>query len=77
MGMVSKRDMQKEVHQKHQENVFEEFLKLEEQRAREALELVQKKHMFTKVGRRKGKNEKNVAEIGRIVGDKALEWRSR
>ena len=72
VGMVSKRDMQKEAPQNYQENVFEEFLELEEQRAREALELVQKKHMLTKVGRRKGKNE-NVAEIGRIVGDKALE----
>ena len=71
-GMVSKRDMQKEAPKNYQENVFEEFLELEEQRAKEALELVQKKHMLTKVGRRKGKNE-NVAEIGRIVGDKALE----
>ena len=72
VGMVSRRDMQKEAPQNYQENVFEEFLELEEQRAREALELVQKTHMLTKVGRRKGKNE-NVAEIGRIVGDKALE----
>ena len=71
-GMVSKRDMQKEAPKNYQENVFEEFLELEEQRAKEALEFVQKKHMLTKVGRRKRNNE-NVAEIGRIVGDKALE----
>ena len=39
--------MQKEAPKNYQENVFEEFLELEEQRAKEALELVQKKHMLT------------------------------
>ena len=44
--MVSKRDMQKK-HPK-QEKIFEEFKELEEQRAKEALELVQKNHMLIK-----------------------------
>ena len=49
VGMVaSKRNMQKETLQKYQEKVFEEFKELEEQRAEEALELVQKKLMHTK-----------------------------
>ena len=46
--VVSKRDMQKETPKKYQEKVFEEFNGLEEQRANEALELVQKKHMLIK-----------------------------
>ena len=46
-GMVmSKRDMQKEATKKYPEKVFEEFKKLEEQKAEEALELLQKKHML-------------------------------
>ena len=49
VGMVvNKRDMQKAAPKKCQEKMFEEFKELEEQRAREALELVQKKHMLTK-----------------------------
>ena len=46
--VVSKRDMQKEAPKKYQEKVFEGFKELEEQRAKEALELVQKKHMLIK-----------------------------
>ena len=46
--MVSKRDMQKEAPEKSQEKIFEEFKVLEEQRAKEALALVQKKHMLIK-----------------------------
>ena len=57
VGMVSKRGQEESTQKKYQENVFEEFLELEEQRAKESLELVQQKHMLTKVGRRKGKNE--------------------
>ena len=34
--------------QKYQEKMFEEFKELEKERAKEALELVQKKHMLTK-----------------------------
>ena len=44
--MVNKKDMQKEAPEKYQEKIFEEFNELEEQRAKEALALVQKKHMF-------------------------------
>ena len=44
--VVSKRDMQKEAPKKYQEKVFLEFKDLEEQRAKEALELAQKKHML-------------------------------
>ena len=51
--MVSKRDMQKEAPEKDQENIFEEFKELEEQRAKEALAFVNKKHMLIKVRRRK------------------------
>ena len=40
-------DMQK-APKKYQERVFEEFNELEEQRAKEALELVQKEHTPTK-----------------------------
>ena len=40
--------MQKEAPQKFEEEVFEEFKELEEQRATEAFELVQKKHMLVK-----------------------------
>ena len=46
--VVSKRDMQKEAPIKYQEKAFEEFKELEEQRAKEAVELVQKKHMLIK-----------------------------
>ena len=46
--MVSKRDMQKEAPEKYQEKIFEDFKELEEQRAKEALALVQKKHMLIK-----------------------------
>ena len=46
--MVSKRDMQKEAPEKYQEKIFEEFKVLEEQRAKEALALVQKKHKLIK-----------------------------
>ena len=46
---VSKRDMQKEAPKGvSREDSFEEFNELEEQRAKEALELVQKKHMVVK-----------------------------
>ena len=49
VGMVvNKRNMQNAAPKKYQEKMFEEFKELEEQRAREALELVQKKHMLTK-----------------------------
>ena len=46
--VVSKRDMQKETPKKYQEKVFEEFKGLEEQRVKEALELMQKKHTLIK-----------------------------
>ena len=45
---VSKRDMQKEAPKKYQEKVFEESKESEEPRAKEALELVQKKHVLVK-----------------------------
>ena len=45
------------------EGFFEEFKELEEQRAKEALELVQKESSARQVGRRRGKSE-NVAKIG-------------
>ena len=49
VGMVvNKTDMQKEASKKYQEKMFEEFKEVEEQRAKEALELMQKKHMLTK-----------------------------
>ena len=49
VGMVvNKSDMQKESPKKYQEKMFEEFKDLEKQRTKEALELVQKKHMITK-----------------------------
>ena len=67
--MVVNKRMQKEAPKKYQEKVFEEFKELEEQRTKEALELVQKKQA-------KGKSE-NVAKIGRIQSDKTLDWRSR
>ena len=41
--VVSKRDVQKEAPKKYQEKVFEEFKELEEQSAKEAPELVQKR----------------------------------
>ena len=53
--VVSKRDMQKEAPKKYQENVFEEFKELEEQRAKEALELVSKKNICSSSGKAKGK----------------------
>ena len=46
--VVSKRDLQKEAPKKYQKKVFEEFKELEESRAKEALELAQKKHMLVK-----------------------------
>ena len=56
VGMVvNKRDMQKEAPKKYQDKLFEEFKELEEQRAKEALKLVHKKHVLTKWRRRKGK----------------------
>ena len=40
--------MKKDAPKKYQETIFEEFKELEEQRRKEALELVQKKHMLIK-----------------------------
>ena len=41
--LVSKRDMQKETPEKYQENIFEKFRELEEQRAKEALALAHRR----------------------------------
>ena len=49
--MVSKKDMQKEAPEKYQEKIFEEFKEVEELRAKEALALVQNKHMLIKCER--------------------------
>ena len=46
--MVSKNGMHKTAPGKHQEKIFEEFMELEEPRAKKALALVQKKHMLIK-----------------------------
>ena len=46
--MVSKTDMQRTAPEKYQEKIFEEFKEAEEQRAKEAVALVQKKHKPTK-----------------------------
>ena len=55
---VSKKDMQKEAPKKYQEKAFEEFKELEEQRAKEAFELVQKKLMLIKWEGERGKSNK-------------------
>ena len=66
--VVSKRGMQKETPKKHQEKVFEEFKGLEEQRAKEALELMQKKHMLIKwEGAREG-----AIILQRLGGSRAI-----
>ena len=70
--VVSKRDLRKEAAKTYQEKAFEEFKELEEQRAKEALELVQKKHMLVKWEGEKGKSG-NVAKIVRIESDTTLE----
>ena len=69
VGMVvNKRDMQKEAPKKYQEQVFEECKELEEQRAQEALELVQKKHMLTKC-----ESERERARVlQRVGGSRAI-----
>ena len=46
--ILRKRNVQKEAPKKYQEKVFEEFKELEEQRAKEALVLVQRKRMLVK-----------------------------
>ena len=46
--LVSEKDMQKETPEKYLEKIFEEFKEVEEPRAKEALALVQKKHMLIK-----------------------------
>ena len=51
---VSKRDRQKEAPEKHQEKIFEEFKKLEERRAKEALELAQKMFLSSGKAKRRG-----------------------
>ena len=54
--VVSKRDIQKKAPKKYQEKIFEEFKELEEQRAKEALELVQeKRNICSQSGKAKGK----------------------
>ena len=45
---ASKKDMQKEAPEKYQETILEILKELEEQRAKEALALVQKKHVLIK-----------------------------
>ena len=55
---VNNRDMQKEAHKKYEEKMSEEFKELVERRAKEALKLVQKKHMFCpQSGKAKGKEQ--------------------
>ena len=73
VGMVvSKRDMQKEASKKCQEMIFEEIKELEEQRAKEALELVQKKHMLTKL---EGERER-ARMLQRLGGSRAIKhWK--
>ena len=55
--------MQKEAPKKKQDKVFEEFKELEEQRTKEALELVQKKHVLIKC---EGERERtsNLQRVG-------------
>ena len=72
--VVSKRNMQKETPKKYQEKVFEEFKGLEEQRVKEALELMQQKHMFIKwEGAREG-----AIILQRLGGLRAIRhWKRR
>ena len=66
--VVSKKDTQKEAHQKYQENIFEEFKELEEQRAKEVLlELVQMKHELFKW---EGERERAII-LQRLGGSRA------
>ena len=69
--VVSKRDMQKEAPKKYQEKVFEEFKELGS-KGQEKLWNSCKRRVCSKKGKRK-ENSENVAKIGRIEGDKALE----
>ena len=66
--VVSKRDMQKEAPKKYRDKVFEEFKELEGQRAKEALELVQKKHMLIKW---EGERER-ARMLQRLEGSRAI-----
>ena len=67
--VVSKRNMQKEAPKKFQEKVFEEFKELEEQRTKEAQELVQKKHLLTKW---EGERER-ARMLQRLGGSRAIQ----
>ena len=66
--VVSTRDMQKKAPKKYQEKVFEEFKELEERKAKEALELVQKKHMLIKW---EGERER-ARMLQRLGGSRAI-----
>ena len=66
--VVSKRDLRKEAPTKYQEKAFEEFKELEKQRAKEALELVQKKHMLVKW---EGERER-ARMLQRLGGSRAI-----
>ena len=48
MRIASRKDMQKEAPEKYQDEIFEDLNELDEQRAKEALALVQKKYMLIK-----------------------------
>ena len=71
-GMVmSERDMQK-TPKNYQEKVFDEFKELEEQRAKEALEIVQKKPVIVKW---EGERERAIIlkRLGGTESDETLE----
>ena len=70
--MVRKKDMQKEAPEKYQGNIFPELKELEEQRAKEALALVQKKHKR----KRKGKG-KDHAKVGGVKCNRPMVRRPR
>ena len=60
--------MQKEAPKKYQEKVFEEFKESEEQKAKEALELVQKQRMLIKWEVERGK----ATIVQRLGGSRAI-----
>ena len=74
--MVSKKDMRKAAPEKYQEKIFEEFKELEEQRAKEALALVQKKHKLIKWEGEKGKG-KHHAKVGGVKSNWSMVWTPR
>ena len=60
--------MQKVAPEKYQEKIFEELKELEEQKTREALELVQIKHKLTSEGERERARMLQGMELSGAVG---------